>query len=253
MNVDKILLCWDGLPVFDGMWEIHQRLWPKFGVEPVLVTVGQRNGLPEEAHNVIHLMCDGLEQDHHHWQTPASLLFAAQSFGADVVMTTGIDQFPMSGRFKDLFTAYPDDGVCIGFGDAYDTSHLGTPFYCSSHVAATGDSWKSLMQGMPDSFEGFLKHIDTTKPDNLWASIPNIIDGWGLDEAVFRALVMEAGVPVYVNPRSVYADWKRRSCGRAEGPCDPTRLSRGEYTEMHSERPMLEEERAAIEFLIESL
>ena len=264
MTVDRVIFCWDGNPMFSGMYLLQRRLWAKLGVKTTLFIVGAPEiDLPDS----IHLeTAPELPQDPpggRNWKATMALLHGPRMFPGEVIMTSGLDQFPLGRMFLDEIADIPDDQFVIGFGGvggSYDKLFDGVRYYPSSHLVAHHDQWMSVMSLAPGEFPGFLRWACEKDWKVMW---PEHAILWGMDEAVLGQLLHKCSAgqllrhailePLILSPE-FFKNWDSRRIGRGSGRVFAEEsLRAGRYSELHAHRPMPDIEKAIIERVVEIL
>jgi len=273
MKIDRVIFAWDGNPLFTGMFELQCLVWPKLGVKPTLAYVG--TSLPEGLYldreadgdfdSVIHLQPSLSVPPYIHvgddpppgflnWQAPLALIYAPGMFPGETVMTSGIDQVPLSRRFLDAVADIPDDRFVIGFGgcrhyDGHEQTY-GCRYYPSSHMVARGETWAKVLAGTPQCYPEFVEWVWGQNWPYMW---PHVAPGWGLDEAAISQLIAKSEVPVEVLPPAFFDSWDASRVGRCAQVADLNRLVKGEYSEAHLNRPLTAEEAMVVKHYAGSL
>lgn len=249
MKIDRVLLVWDGNPFYQGFLEMHERLWPRIGIKTGVVFVSDgRNGHAIPKTGDVRVVEDRstvpfTPPPGRNWKSTMAIIHGPTLFPGEVVMVTGMDQFPASRRFIDAVAEVPDDELasCIGSRDHVTTNH----------VAAHCDTWARIMAPAPPDFTELL---EWTWQRNLDLSgYGTIATGWGSDEVLFAQLIRQSGVNVRTLFKNYQADWLDRVLGITQKIPDPQKLRDGFYSELHIRLPMSEMDRNTFSALLEIL
>jgi hypothetical protein len=249
MKIDRVMLVSDGNPFYDGFYPLHLKLWERVGIKTGLVFVS--NG--KNAHLIPKTGDVRVVEDKstvpftpppgRNWKATMAIIHGPTLFPGEVVMVTGMDQFPASRRFIDAVAEVPDDELasCIGSRDHVTTNH----------VAAHCDTWSRIMAPAPSDFTELL---EWTWQKNLDLSgYGTIATGWGSDEVLFAQLIRQSGVNVRTLFKNYQADWLDRVLGITQKTPDPQKLRDGFYSELHIRLPMSELDRKTFNTLLEIL
>lgn len=231
MRIDRVLFAWDGNPMFAGMFDLQERIYAKLGVQATLLRVGvdlpSRKDLPHS--------------EKLNWQAPMALIWAGQHYPHEVVMTSGLDQVPLSRRFIDELQGwqYNPAHFVIGFAGCrqYEghVEKFGCQYYPSSHMVAHGQTWQRVLAATPGDFGDFLGEMWARNYPFMWG---HVATGWGYDEAtISQLLAAHPEVPKFPLSPEFFIRWDCDRLGRASAPCDWDRLKNLEYSEIHLSRP----------------
>jgi len=217
MRIDNVIFCWDGNPLFAGMWEIVSRRWSRLGVQPHLFIVGDAR--VSGPYGYVHRLQPMPE--HRPWMTTIALLWGACQVPG-VNMTSGIDQVPTSTAWLRVCSGTgPCDMIC-GFAGA--PGYHGTAYVPSSHVVAGRETWAAMLTpgGYADAVAA-ASGLTTIWPD------------WGHDEAWLAAGLQRSHAIVNRLPPRFFREWDAARLDRARGDMPaPGR----EYSELHLHRPL---------------
>lgn len=246
MKIDRVIFAWDGHPTYTGMWEAQCEIWPKLGVRPTLFIFDgvEVPPTPEGCDvRVIQPATDVLKLDPpaRNWQATLPLIFAPQLFPGETVMTSGIDQVPLSRRFMDAVAEVPYDRFLVAFGGVrgYEehAEAFGCPYYPSSHMVAPSSIWSELLADTPKEFSEFAKWAWDAGFPTMWGG------GWGLDEAtISQLLARHQAVKVHLFSREWFDEWDTHRIdaeryGNGSASCDQLLLEAGYYSESHLSHP----------------
>jgi hypothetical protein len=164
-------------------------------------------------------------------------------FPGEVVMVTGMDQFPASRRFINAVADVPEDELasCIGSRDHVTTNH----------IVAHRDVWSRIMAPAPSDFTELLEWTWQQKLD--LSGYGNIAIGWGSDEVLFANLIRQSGLNVRTIFKNYQADWLDRVLGITQKTPDHNKLRDGFYSELHIRLPMSELDKKTFNALLEIL
>jgi len=259
VKLDRVIFCWDGHPQFIGMWELVSAAWNRLGVEStIFLSGGMRWGLSAIKNlsgDTRRLVPPGGSGQWRDWQTTMALLWGACQFPGETVMTSGLDQFPLSRRFQTALADEPDDAVVVGFAGARSYTDHGTAFGCryypSAYVAARSDLWRRVIQPQED-FADFVRWATTTGWQAMWMAGRDL---WGMDEAVLSHRIKEAQsangrVRSWLRLRlfstEFFDDWRSRRVERGDPRVtdyDLDLLRQEYFSEMHLNRPLTDSDR----------
>ena len=246
MRIDRVIFAWDGHPAYTGMWEAQCEMWPRLGIRPTLFVTNEIPA-PEApkgcdvvvivpSANVLRLVPPA-----RNWQATIPLIFAPQFYPGEVVMTSGIDQVPLSRRFVDSVADVPDDNFVVAFGGVrgYEehAEAFGCPYYPSSHMVASGDTRAKVLEDTPKDSTAFAEWVWNAGFPHMWGG------GWGLDEAtISQLLARHQEVKVNVFSRKWFEEWDTHRIdaerfGFGSATCDQALLESGYYSESHLNHP----------------
>ncbi|MES2367101.1 MAG: hypothetical protein V4563_14590 [Pseudomonadota bacterium] len=252
MKIDRVLLVWDGNPFYAGFYPMHMQLWSKLGIKTGLVFVSDGKNahlipktgdvrVVEDKSTVPFTPPPGRS-----WKATMAIIHGPRLFPGEVIMVTGLDQFPASRKFINAVAEVPDDefASCIG-----DVSHVTT-----NHAAAHHNIWSRIMAPAPTDFTELIEwtwakglNVDGHRDANQ----KTIAIGWGSDEVLFAQLVRDSGVPVRTLFKDPWEQWLNRVLGITQIVPDPKKLKDGFYSELHIRLPMAELDRNTFNTLLE--
>lgn len=244
MKIDRVMLVSDGNPFYDGFYEMHERLWPKLGIKTGLVFIS--NGT--NAHAVPKTGDVRVLEDRstvpftpppgRSWKATMAIIHGPRLFPGEVVMVTGMDQFPASRRFMCAAAEVPDDELATAIGSR---NHITT-----NHVVAHHSVWSKIMQPAPMDFTELIEwtwalglNVDGHRDINQQP----IAIGWGNDEVLFAQLVLASDVKVRTLFTDPWEQWLNRVLGITQIVPDPKKLAEGFYSELHIRLPMANRDR----------
>ena len=250
MKIDRVMLVWDGNPFYEGFYEMHERLWARLGIKTGLVFVS--NGT--NAHAIPKTGDVRVLEDRstvpfspppkRSWKATMAIIHGPRLFPNEVVMVTGMDQFPASKRFINAIESIPEDELVTAVGSK---NHITT-----NHIVAHCDVWSKIMEPAPMDFTELLEWtwaLNLNVDGHRDANQQPIAVGWGNDEVLFAKLVQESGV----NVRTVFEDpwpqWLDRVLGITQVTPDPEKLRSGWYSELHIRLPMSHLDRTTFDTL----
>jgi hypothetical protein len=230
MTIDRVLLVWDGNPFYQGFYEMHQKLWPKLGIKTSLAFVsnGANAAAIPKTGDVIVLEDKSdvpfTPPPGRNWKATMAIIHAPRLFPGEVVMVTGMDQFPASRMFLDKVAEVPDDELISGIGSL---SHIPT-----GNIVAHHDTWSRIMEPAPMDFTDL---IEWTWAQNLDVTgYGNIAIGWGNDEVLFTKLAQQCeGLKVRTLFENCWPEWLEKVLGITQVEPDMEKLKNGEYSELH--------------------
>lgn len=221
--VDRIILSWDGNPVYKDFWENLSPIYKDvFNIHPTLFFIGSEERMKEcnlvegatDRHDIFRLK-DVPEVDRsmfddgqywcragfpRNWSITWSIFYGASLFPEDVCVTSGIDSLLLGDRFFDFIREdmqpkeddWVKDKLVIPLGDAYNGMGHYAGTYPTSHVTAKGKIFKQLC-GIEDCWEEEIKKVFWSKDlinftrDQVWHGFGR--DYWGLDEQYWSVFV----------------------------------------------------------------
>ena len=251
LKVDYVSVGLDSNPAYAGMWNLFSQVWKlRFNVHPVCWFVGNQMELAKanlsQTFGTVYMVDAGAAKGKC-WAAPyAGLVWGPSQLGG-TVMTSGIDQIPMTQEFLLLLESVPDDVFFAGFGGASSYREqdkvLGIPYYPSSHMVATRATWSTVVKPCSTLAEDVQRVLDLS-PATMWEN------EWGTDEAFLAWQLNKSGVEVRSTSSEWFDDWDRRRLCRARGDMpDKSKLWTGYYTEAHLHRPMSETPREWMDVL----
>lgn len=233
------MLVWDGNPFYEGFYQMHEKLWQKLGIKTGLVFIA--NGTNESAiprTGDIRVLGDRSKAPFtpppgRNWKATMGIIHGPRLFPGEVVMVTGMDQFPASKRFINAVAEVPDDQIVSAIGSR---DHITT-----NHVVAHHKVWSKIMEPAPMDFTELIEwtwakglNVDGHRD----AQQKTIATGWGNDEVLFAQLVRESGVTVHTAFKDPWEQWLNRVLGITQIIPDPKKLAEGFYSELHIRLPM---------------
>lgn len=253
MNIDRVLLVWDGSAFYNGFYEMHQRLWHKLGIKTGLVFVSNGKNasiipktgdvrVVEDRSTVPFTPPPG-----RNWRATMAIIHGPRMFPGETIMVTGLDQFPASRRFINAVAEAPEDELvsAIGSRDHVTTNHI-----CAHHSV-----WSKIMEPAPMDFTELIEwtwskglNVDGHRDANQ----QTIAIGWGCDEVLFAQLVRESGVTVRTALKDPWEQWLNRVLGITQIIPDPEKLKAGYYSELHIRLPLSTQDLNTFNALLET-
>jgi hypothetical protein len=264
VKIDRVVFCCDTAPEFSSFWELNSELYRRvFGITPTLFYFSDANefiaaNLSTRYGEVYHLesQVPGYTRPEgpstRNAATTLALLHGPQLFPDEVVMTSGIDQFPLSRRFFDAVEDSDKDMV-IGFAGCRDyTEHpvkFGCRYYPSSHVVARSSTWRTVLQGEDDWGKDLPRMWNSGVPV-MW---PAYGCNWGVDEAFLSQRIASSSVEVDEFSTEFFEEWEKRRISRPRvQDINFDRSSLGDfYSELHANRPMFPYEEVMVRRFID--
>ena len=250
MNIDRVMLVWDGNPFYKGFYEMHQALWAKLGIKTALVFVSDTHNehlIPKSGD--VRVLYDRstvpfTPPPGRNWKATMGIIHGPRLFPDEVILVTGMDQFPASRRFLEAASKVPDGELVSVIGSV---NHVTT-----NHVAAHCDVWSKIMAPAPMDFTELL---EWTWEQNLDISgYGNIAIGWGNDEVLFARLMGQCpNLKVRTLFPNYQEDWLNRNLGVTQIIPDPQKLKDGFYSELHIRLPLSDLDRKTFNTLLEIL
>ena len=247
MNIDRVVLVWDGNPFYDGFYERHCALWGKLGIKTGLVFVsdGKNIALKPSIGDVVVVEDKSkvpfTPPPGRNWKATMAIIYGPTLFKDEVVMVTGMDQFPASMRFINAVAKVPDTDLatCIG-----SKRHITT-----NHVVAHNRVWSRSMSAAPADFTDLLEWTWQRKMD--LSGYAGIATGWGSDEVLFAQLVQQCDwLTVQTIFKDYQTEWLDRVLGITQKVPDPQKLKDGWYSELHIRLPMSQLDRNTFNTLL---
>ncbi len=254
MKIDRVLLVWDGNPFYAGFYPMHEKLWAKLGIKTGLVFVSDGKNahlipktgdvrVVEDKSTVPFTPLPG-----RNWKATMAIILGPTLFPGEVVMVTGLDQFPASRKFINAVAEVPGDELATAIGSR---DHVTT-----NHIAAHHSVWSKIMQPAPEDFTELIEwtwakglNVDGHRDANQ----KTIAIGWGNDEVLFAQLVRDSGVPVRTLFKDPWEQWLNRVLGITQIVPDSKKLKDGFYSELHIRLPMADLDRNIFNKLLEIL
>lgn len=255
MKIDRVMLVSDGNPFYDGFLEMHERLWPKLGIKTGVVFVS--NG--KNAHLIPKTGDIRVVEDKstvpftpppgRNWKATLGIIHGPRLFPGEVVMITGLDQFPASRRFVNAVEEVPDDEFvsCIG-----DVSHVTT-----NHAVAHRDIWSRIMAPTPTDFTELVEwawELGLNVKGHRDINQKEIAIGWGIDEVLFAGLLRQCeGLKLRTLFKDPWEQWLDRVLGITQVKPDMAKLKAGYYSELHIRLPLSAQDRDTFNALLQCL
>jgi len=251
MKIDRVMLVWDGNPFYEGFYEMHEKLWPKLGIKTGLVYVS--NG--QNAHLIPKTGDIRVVEDKstvpftsppgRTWKATMGIIHGPRLFPGEVVMVTGMDQFPASRRFINVVEDITEDKLVTAVGSP---DHITT-----NHIVAHCDVWSKVMAPAPMDFTELIEWtwalgLDVSGHRDI--NQKSIAVGWGNDEVLFAQLVRESGVTVHTAFKDCWPEWLDRVLGITQVEPDPEKLKDGYYSELHIRLPLSNRDKRTFEMLL---
>ena len=245
MIVNKVLFSLNDNLLYEGFWDINKFIYKNFfNIEPYLLYNTTFNNYKKSNlyydKNVLFIESKTISKNKD-WFIPWSLFYGASLFPEDTIMTSGIDQIPLSNIFFNKIKDFNEDSYLISFSDAYHNqkSLLNNLFtYPSSHHVSKGKYFKEIF----DIKENWNEEINKIKlvKTFLKKEYP-IYDNnfWGLDEAYSSYMINNSNRNNIIKLKNFFHDtWypRRIDRGRKEN-INVNLLKNGYYTEYHCPRP----------------
>jgi len=235
MNIDRVVLVWDGNPFYDGFYEMHRKLWAKLGIKTGLVFVSDGSNaaaIPKDGDIVVvedRSDVPFTPPPGRSWKATMAIIHGPCLFPGEVTMVTGMDQFPASCRFINAVAEIPDGSLvtCIG-----SPTHITT-----NHIVAHHNEWSRIMSPAPSDFTELIEW--TWDQDLDVTGYGDIAIGWGNDEVLFAQLVRACeNLNVVTAIENYQEDWLDRVIGITQKVPDPQKLRDGFYSELHIRLPL---------------
>lgn len=251
MKIDRVMLVWDGNPIYEGLYEMHQRIWAKLGIKTALIFVsdGKNEDMIPTTGDVRVLYDKSTvpftPPPGRNWKATMAIIHGPRLFPGEVIRVTGMDQFPASHQFTEAVSAVPDDELATSTGDI---THVPT-----GSIVAHHDVWTRIMAPAPMDFTELLEWTWALKPGVVYGYADTSI-GWGNDEVTFANLMQQChGLKVRTLFRNCWDDWLNRTLGITQIVPDEKLLRDGYYTELHIRQPLSDLDRQTFEKLVEIL
>lgn len=235
MKVDRVMLVWDGNPFYDGFYAMHEALWAKLGIKTALVFVSDgTNAAAIPKTGDVRVLEDRSKVPFtpppgRNWKATMGIIHGPTLFPGEVVLVTGMDQFPASRRLLDAVAEVPDDELAAVIGSK---KHITT-----GNIIGHCDTWRRIMAPAPSDFTELLEWTWDLKLDV--SGYGTIATGWGSDEVLFSQLVQRCPD---LNVRTLFPncwpDWLDRVLGITQVKPDMDKLRAGWYSELHIRLPM---------------
>jgi hypothetical protein len=255
MRIDRVIFGWDGAGEFGDYLALNARAYARLGIRSTVVYCGDQPLNQPPGMDAIHVQVPlGIgTKPPRNWVPTIALLWGACQYPGEVVMTSGLDQVPLSRRFIDATSIIRAD-LFVGFAGSrcYDDHGevFGCNYYPSTHLVATSEVFQRIL-----GFSDWDRALETVRRSGVKVMWPDIADGWwGIDEAFFSRKLFEAEIAGRVTSSESdpgwWEDWHNRRLGRSWPPGHPERILQGEHTELHGSRPIRPEERVYAETFI---
>lgn len=235
MKIDRVMLVWDGNPFYEGFYAMHEALWAKQGIKTGLIYVSDgKNAAAIPKTGDVRVLEDRSKVPFtpppgRNWKATMGIIYGPTLFPGEVVMVTGMDQFPASRRFINAVEPVPEDELVTCIGSA---NHITT-----NHIVAHCDVWRRIMAPTPPDFTDLLEWTWDLGLD--LSGYGTIATGWGNDEVLFARLVQQCeGLKIRTLFRDYGPDWLDRVLGITQVKPDMEKLRSGFYSELHIRLPM---------------
>ncbi len=251
MKIDRVLLVWDGNPFYEGFYGMHEKLWAKLGIKTGLVFIsnGKNADLIPKTGDIRVLedrsTAPFTPPPGRNWKATMAIIHGPRLFPGEVVMVTGMDQFPASNRFINAVAEVPENELVSAIGNR---NHMTT-----NHIVGHHKVWSEVMSPVPMDFTELIEwtwalglNIDGHRDINQ----KPIAIGWGNDEVLFAQLVLQSGVSVRTIFKDPWEDWLNRVLGITQVVPDQQRLAEGFYSELHIRLPMSDLDRHIFDSLL---
>lgn len=178
MTIDFAVVSTDENPLYEGFWEIVQKLWKEVvGVHPVLVRITDSDFCIKEYDTHMEIKLPRVHNIDTAFQAQISRLFVTQFFQTDTVLTSDLDMIPLSRNyFVDNADSVLDTQLLIYTADAYGYNNQDR--YPMCYNLAKGITYQEILK-MHKSFKTF---TETLYALNL---------GWDTDELYYGKCVLE--------------------------------------------------------------
>ena len=237
MKIDRVMLVWDGNPFYTGFYEMHEKLWPRLDIKTGLVFVsnGQNAHLIPKTGDVRVLEDKSTvpftPPPGRNWKSTMAIIAGPRLFPGEVVMVTGLDQYPASRRFINAVAEVPEDELATAIGNV---DHVTTNHICAHH-----DIWSKIMAPAPMDFTELIEWTWAQKFDV--SGYGTIATGWGNDEVLFAHLLRQCeGLKIRTMFKDCWPEWLNRVLGITQVEPDMDKLKAGYYSELHIRLPMSE-------------
>jgi hypothetical protein len=250
MKINRVMLTWDGNPFYEGFYEMHQKLWPRLGIDLSMVFVANGTNdhlIPKTGDvRVIHdrSTVPFTPPPGRNWKATMGIIHGPRLFPGEVVMVYGMDQFPASRRFINAVAEVPDDELAAPIGTI---SHVATGSMVAHH-----NTYSRIMAPAPTDFTELL-HWTWERNLDL-SEYKHIALGWGGDEVLFAQLMQQCpGLKVRTIFQRPWEDYLNRILGITNIAPDPTKLREGFYSDLHIRLPISDRDRNTFNTLLHVL
>lgn len=265
MKIDRVILCWDGNPLYNHFWNLYSKIWClKYGITPTLFFLGTQKQMEDLnlSKDFGEIYClPRIEEvvppnSQLNWSVTWSLFWGAAQFKDEICMTCGLDQVPTSSFFFESLSEVPDHKYVIGFADAYKGYgdilgyrlqdslikdkglHVRTPadYFPSSHHVAKGSLYEKVYH-IEKNWEHEVKKVFYFGKQRYIITEEQKL--WGLDECYSSELIFNFNNPeIFHLCENFHTYWQPSRINRAfNADYDVEKLKNGSYSEYHSHRP----------------
>ena len=241
------MLVWDGNPRYEGLFEMHQKIWAKLGVEVSMVFVSDgKNAAAIPKTGDVRVVEDRstvpfTPPPGRNWKATMGIIHGPRLFPGEVIMATGMDQIPASRRFLEKVEPVPEDQLITNYGSL---SHIPT-----GNIVAHHDTWSRIMAPAPMDFTELLEWAWDQKLDV--SGYGNVAVGWGIDEVLFTNLAQRCeGLTVHTAIGNCWPDWLDRVLGITQVVPDMEKLKSGWYSELHIRMPLSNRDQSTFNTLL---
>ena len=194
MKVKKVIFACD-LDYLNYFTHVKEFYNTYLNIDVILLLFSANNNkiMSDDRNTVIHF-----KKNVKKYLIPWSLFYGASLFPEDTIMTSGIDQIPLSNIFFNKLKSINEDKLVVGISDCYngykkDTlgyyNTLTNVLYPSSHIVGKGKIFKEIFNIQSNIEKEFLK-IDNFKDKfyfNNWRYKEELY--WGIDECYMSYMI----------------------------------------------------------------
>ena len=202
MKINKAIVSSNNNPLYLDFWPIVRNAWLRLDITPVLVLIGEHNGITNDNGGIIHRIKEVPNVDSG-FQAQISRMYVPKLYANDVCITSDIDMLPINYKYFHNFEQYNEDQILILSADATDFSGR----YPMCYNVAKGEMYNKILD---------LECTFTEFTHRLLA----LDHGWDTDELYFTSKVGRT-------PDTNHFDSKVSDGWIAQHPNQVVKLNRG--------------------------
>jgi len=194
MKVNKVIFACD-VDYLNYYYHVQEFYNKYLNIDVVLLLFSNKNiKIQHDSRNTVIYFNRNIKK----YLIPWSLFYGATLFPDDIVMTSGIDQIPLSSIFFEMINHVKDENLIIGLSDCYkgykkDTlgyyNTLTNILYPSSHIVGKGKTFKKIFEIQENIDKEFLK-LESFK-DKFYFNNNRFKEEvyWGIDECYLSYMI----------------------------------------------------------------
>ena len=140
MKINKAIVSSNNNPLYLDFWPIVRNAWLRLDITPVLVLIGEHNGITNDNGGIIHRIKEVPNVDSG-FQAQISRMYVPKLYANDVCITSDIDMLPINYNYFHNFEQYNEDQILILSADATDFSGR----YPMCYNVAKGEMYNKIL------------------------------------------------------------------------------------------------------------